>query len=353
MELSGATYVLTAAQFEREVTRPGGDVAWRRTQVRRVLDSFEESKKEMSNQGVEEVYKYLTNSQWIQDSRKLSEHSAYRRFVGTGRHSKSLYYGHFFVLQAIFVTNGGKIGDAVERMYDELSGHWGKLIPHDKPFYPRLADSEKERRLIMGNYQWRNDQAGKQDSDAIQGKITAHSNINNNSTNSDKQKALDRHLRAAAQLSAELNDEAQEAQRRETDWQRMRGELRTLRQQNLDLKRQVQERSNLLQNAENKLEEKEGQLRDTQRQLITSREYASALENYRSHMRQDIGQYQQLSIEIQEVDEQRKAKSSMMQQCINNMARRGLSQIEGSNAATKRPAAENGGGEEPKRPRQG
>ncbi|CCT69044.1 uncharacterized protein FFB20_10718 [Fusarium fujikuroi] len=132
----------------------------------------------------------------------------------------------------------------------------------------------------------------------------------------------------------------------------MQGQLRTLQQQDFDLKQQVRDESNLRQNAENKLRENEGQLRYAQHQLTISRQYANALENGQSQMRNDISQYQQLSIEIQEIDKQRKAKSSMRQQCMNRVAERSLSRVEGFKAATKRPVDGIADGREPKRPRQ-
>lgn len=357
MEPTGAAYVLTAAQFERDVTQHGGDVAWRRCQVNRFIASFEEAKGLMSRDGAGEIHKYLLKDRkWFQSSHLASAHIDYRRFMGKSHYNSTLYYPHFFVIQAIYVLGGEPIHDAIRGMYKEVSRHWGMDITPDKPFYPRLADSEKERRLIMGNIQEPDTPSGRQVSDASQGNIGAHNSINNNNnnnTNSDRQKALNSHLESVARLSAELSNEAQVgAQRRETDLQRMQGQLRTLQQEKFHLQRQVREQSSLRQKAENKLKENEGQLHDTQRQLTISRQYANALENDRSHMRNDISQYQQLSIEIQDIDKQLKAKSSMRQQCMNRVAERSFSRIEGFKAATKRPVDEIADGREPKQPRQ-
>ncbi|KAF5544440.1 hypothetical protein FMEXI_6553 [Fusarium mexicanum] len=351
MEPPGDPYTLTAAQFAGHVKQSGVVVPWRETQVDRVLLSFDKAK-EMSKEGIREVYQYLESGKWIQSGSAASGHTAYRRFMGRPGFTRTLYYPFFFVVQAIYVPNGLLNNNAIHSMYRELSQHWGMNIALGQPFYPRLTDSEKERRLILGYYQEQNDeQAGKQVINTIQGNIAAHNSVNNN-TNSDKQKELSNHLRLAAQLSEELSNEAEVAQRHEKDLQSTREELSTLRQQNLDLERQVQEHSNLRQNAENKLRENESQLHNTQCQLITSRKYADELEKDLNHMRNDISQYQQLSKEIQEVDEQRKLKSSIREQCMNRMAQRSVSRTEEFKAVTKRPTDEIADGEEPKRSRQ-
>ncbi|KAM5372824.1 hypothetical protein ACJA88_008961 [Fusarium oxysporum] len=162
MEPIGAAYTLTAAQFAGQVNQRGGNVAVRRAQVDCVLVSFEEAKKYMSKDGIEEVHKYLRTGEWVRDQTNAGSHPAYKRFVGSGGYKKTLHYPKFFVIQAIYTLNGRQIGDAVERMYEELSGHWGKFIPSDKPFYPRLADPDQERLLIMGDYRWRDFQVGRQ-----------------------------------------------------------------------------------------------------------------------------------------------------------------------------------------------
>ncbi|KAF5626769.1 hypothetical protein F25303_11011 [Fusarium sp. NRRL 25303] len=286
MEPTGAAYVLTAAHFERDVTQHGGDFAWRRCQVNRVIASFEEAKGRMSRDGAGEVHKYLLKDRkWFQSSHLASAHIDYRRFMGKSHYNSTLYYPYFFVIQAIYVLGGEPIHDAIRGMYKEVSRHWGMDITPDKPFYPRLADSEKERRLIMGTSKNRIPQV--ENKSATQPKAIS-----------------------------------------------------------------VREQSSLRQKAENKLKENEGQLHDTQRQLTISRQYANALDNDLSHMRNDINHYQQLSIEIQEIDKQRKAKSSMRQQCMNRVAEGSFSRIEGFKAATKRPVDEIADGREPKRPRQ-
>ncbi|KAF4436335.1 hypothetical protein FACUT_6499 [Fusarium acutatum] len=157
-----ASYILIAAQFAGQVNQPRGDAVQRQAQVERVLLSFEQAKKHMSQEGIREVYQYLKSGQWIQNCRLASSHTTYRRFMGKSSFKSTLYYPHFFVVQAIYVLGGGPIHDAIRGMYQELSEHWGMAITPDKPFYPRLADSEKKRRLILGNNQGPDTRSGRQ-----------------------------------------------------------------------------------------------------------------------------------------------------------------------------------------------
>nr|RBQ85174.1 hypothetical protein FVER53263_09270 [Fusarium verticillioides] len=177
MEPTGATYVLTAAQFEQQITQHGGDIAWRRAQVDRVLASFEEAKVIMSIDG------------------------------------------------AVFVMNGRETGSAIERMYQELSRHWLMDITPDVTFYPRLADPERERQLILGN---------------IRGACVP-SERQFNKRKEGKHKELSVHLEAAAKLSAEIQDEDEVKQQRTIDFQRMRDKLRLAKQRNLELEQELQE----------------------------------------------------------------------------------------------------------------
>ncbi|KAF5985034.1 hypothetical protein FCOIX_2295 [Fusarium coicis] len=155
MKPTGASYILTAAQFEREITQHGGDIAWRRTQVDRVLNSFEEAKGYMSRDGIRELYEYLES----------------------GR----------------IVLNGKETGIAIERMYRELSRHWLMDITPDVTFYPRLADPERERQLILGNIPGTHVTSERQSTSGDKGK-------------EDKHKELSVHLEAAAKLSAEIQE---------------------------------------------------------------------------------------------------------------------------------------------------
>ncbi|CVL01997.1 uncharacterized protein FMAN_08120 [Fusarium mangiferae] len=377
MESTGAPYTLTAAQFAGQVNLPNRDTAQRQAQVERVLLSFEQAKKQMSEEGIREVYEYLKPGKWIQSARSATDHTAYRRFLGKAGLRSTLYYPQFFVIQAIYVDFGGHNPEAIYWLYRDLSEYWGMTITTDRPFYPRLEDSEKERRLIRACYYGQNDQAGNQVIDTIQGNIAAHNSINNNNDNtdpdSDKQKALDGHIRAVSKLSAELKNEAEEKQRRETD---LRGQLETLNQQNLDLQRQIQDESDLRQKAEKELNENKVQLQDTQHQLqdtqrqlqntqgqlqVTqdqlriSRKDASTMENKMRDIQNCINQHNQhnqLSMEIRELDKQRKDISAKRQQCINSMAEHSRPRVEGFNSANKRPVAGIADGEESKRPRQ-
>ncbi|EWZ38538.1 hypothetical protein FOZG_10117 [Fusarium oxysporum Fo47] len=265
MEPIGAAYTLTAAQFAGQVNQRGGNVAVRRAQVDCVLASFEEAKKYMSKDGIEEAHKYLRTGEWVRDQTNAGSHPAYKR----------------------------QIGDAVERMYEELSGQWGKSIPSDKPFYPRLADPDQERLLIMGDYRWRDFQVGRQASNntihvAIpEAKDHAAALSDNNNTNN-KQKVLDGYLRAAAQLSAEINPESQ-LKGRDREVQLLQDQLRDSQQRNAGLQRQVQEQTKLRRHAEhqtkmsqNRLKERQEQLQDAQDQLHeTQQELQDMYHRYR------------------------------------------------------------------------
>ncbi|PNP61143.1 hypothetical protein FNYG_14231 [Fusarium nygamai] len=268
MEPTGASVNLTAAQFDREVTQNGGDVAWRQAQVKRVLASLDEAEREMSKAGVEEVKKYLKTGKWISHCHLASSHTAYRRFMGKSDFESTLYYPHFFVIQAIYVLGGGPIHDAIRGMYREMSGHWGMFITPDKPFYPRLGDSEKERRLIFGNIQGPATPSGRQ------------------ATSEDRHKELSLHLEAAAKLSSEIQDNGEVNQRRSIDLQRMRDELRHAQQRNLYLERKVEEETQKRHNAErhkqalqDQLNQKSDQLRHAVTHLGESRRYAKGLED--------------------------------------------------------------------------
>ncbi|RBQ70942.1 hypothetical protein FVER14953_09270 [Fusarium verticillioides] len=277
MEPTGATYVLTAAQFEQQITQHGGDIAWRRAQVDRVLASFEEAKGIMSIDGVRELHKYLESGKWIQHCTNVGQHPVYKRFAGTdGNGLKSLFYPHFFVIQAVFVMNGRETGSTIERMYQELSRHWLMDITPDVTFYPRLADPERERQLILGN---------------IRGACVP-SERQSNKHKEDKHKELSVHLEAAAKLSAEIQDEDEVKQQRTIDFQRMRDKLRLAKQRNLELEQELQEEIQNRRNTErskqalqNRLEQRIDQLQDAQAQLqeishklVESRQHAKGLQ---------------------------------------------------------------------------
>ncbi|KAF5693067.1 hypothetical protein FDENT_2327 [Fusarium denticulatum] len=316
---AGASYILTAAQFERDITQHGGDIAWRRAQVDRVLASFEESKGYMSRDGIGEVRKYLTGAKWVQHCTNVGQHPAYKRFVGTDGHGvKSLYYFHFFIIQAVFVQNG------------------------------RETDSDKERRLIMGN---------------IQG---AHVPSERQSTSDNKHKELSVHLEAAAKISAEIQNEDEIQQQRSMDLQRMRHEIRHLQQRNLDLQRALQQETQNRRNAkrnqqalQNRLEQGIEQLQDAQTQLqetnhklIESRQHAKGLQEQLGRVQAYITHHQQFSMQIAELEKQHEALSAKRQQCINIIAKQTPSRVDGSKSPTKRAADGSADGEGSKRPRQ-
>ncbi|KAF5978950.1 hypothetical protein FBULB1_5978 [Fusarium bulbicola] len=338
MEPTGATYVLTAAQFAWQVNQPGGDPVQRQAQVERVIASFEQAKKHMRRDMVGELHRCLESGKWIQSSQNASGHTAYKRFVGKSGYTHTPQYAHFFVIQAIYVQDGGPIHDAIVNMYQAISGHWGMTITPDKPFYPRLADSERERRLILGKSQEPNTPNGRQ------------------APSEDKHSELDIHLKAAAQLSAEIKNEDEVNQRRSTDLQRMRDELRHTQQRNLELQRELQEGARIRRNAgrneqalRHQLKQKSDQLQDAQAQL---QEANHKLVESRRHVQAYITRHQQISTQIAELEKQHEALSSKRQHYINIIAEQTLSRVEGSKSATKRPAAGIPGGEESKRHRQ-
>ncbi|KAF4436336.1 hypothetical protein FACUT_6500 [Fusarium acutatum] len=108
----------------------------------------------MSRQAIAEIYECLGQGEWIHDAKLASCHPAYARFMGKGRFDKSLYYPQFFVIQAIFVPDpkGRGILESVVNLYAEVSKHWGMQATPGVPFFPRLDDSERELRLLLGNH---------------------------------------------------------------------------------------------------------------------------------------------------------------------------------------------------------
>ncbi|KAF5681891.1 hypothetical protein FCIRC_5320 [Fusarium circinatum] len=337
MEPTGATYVLTAAQFAGQVNQPGGDPVQRQAQIERVLASFEQAKKQMREDMVGELHRYLDSGKWIQSSQNASGHTAYKRFMGKSGYTHSLHYGHLLVIQAMYVQGGMPIHDAIFNMYQAISGYWDMAITPDKPFYPRLADSQRERRLILGNIQGPNTPSGRQ-------------------ATSDKHRELGVYLRAVAQLTAQIQNEEQVEKERSMDLQRRRDELRLAKQRNLDLQEELQEGARIRRDAvrneqalQNRLEEALDQLQDAQGQL---QEANRELVESRRHVQAYITRRQQISTQFAELGKQHEALSSKSQQCINILAEQTLSPVEGSKSATKRPADRIADGEEPKRPRQ-
>ncbi|KAG7413703.1 hypothetical protein Forpe1208_v007115 [Fusarium oxysporum f. sp. rapae] len=133
------------------------DLERREEQIMRVRAAFEEAKTKMSQQAIRELCKYLEKGTWIHHSERASNHPAYRRFMGKGssynRGVPTLYYPEFFVIQAIFPLDPSKkdIHKAVQQLYEEVSSHWGTKVTPGIPSFPRLEDSDRELRLILGN----------------------------------------------------------------------------------------------------------------------------------------------------------------------------------------------------------
>ncbi|KAH7244378.1 uncharacterized protein BKA55DRAFT_692184 [Fusarium redolens] len=111
----------------------------------------------MSQQAIAQLYDYLRKGTWIHHGERASTHTAYRHFMGKGSYNKgipSLYYPEFFAIQAIFPQdpNDKDMHKAVQQLYETVSSHWSIKATPGIPFFPRLEDSERELRLILGNH---------------------------------------------------------------------------------------------------------------------------------------------------------------------------------------------------------
>ncbi|RKL06572.1 hypothetical protein BFJ71_g2514 [Fusarium oxysporum] len=121
---------------------------WRRTQVYMALRSFAKAKEVMSDRAINELCEYLKRGTWNSTARNASGHPCYKHFKGTSPCPSPFagpYYPYFFIIQALF-----PLGEAVKGMYRDLSDLWEMDLDPTRPFYPRLADSEREFSLIMG-----------------------------------------------------------------------------------------------------------------------------------------------------------------------------------------------------------
>ncbi|KAF5985037.1 hypothetical protein FCOIX_2298 [Fusarium coicis] len=121
---------------------------WRRTQVYMVLRSFAKAKQVMSDRAINELCEYLKRGSWNSTAGNASTHPCYKHFKSTSpcpSTSAGQYYPYFFVIQALF-----PLGEALKGMYRDMSDLWGIDIDPTRPFYPRLADSDREFSLIMG-----------------------------------------------------------------------------------------------------------------------------------------------------------------------------------------------------------
>lgn len=145
-------HTLTPYHFEKETTM--GDTHWRRTQVVRVLESFEAAKRVMSRQGIHQVCRFLEAGRWISERSNISDNVAYRALKQQRGYERypSFYYPRFFVVQAIFGSTNFPIPGCFIKYCLDMSHHWGIQVNPSKPFYPRLEDSEKELVLMRGVY---------------------------------------------------------------------------------------------------------------------------------------------------------------------------------------------------------
>jgi hypothetical protein len=148
----GCDHSLTPYQFEKET--PMDNARWRKTQVVRVLGSFEAAKRVMSRQGIHQVYEFLKAGRWISEGSNISQHVAWRALKHGRGYEKypRFHYPRFFIVQAIYGSTGIPIPDCFMKLCLDMSHHWGIQISPSKPFYPRLEDSEKELALMRGVY---------------------------------------------------------------------------------------------------------------------------------------------------------------------------------------------------------
>ncbi|CVL01999.1 uncharacterized protein FMAN_08121 [Fusarium mangiferae] len=142
-----AEYSLTRQDFSHEIST--GNSQWRSSQVDRVLSSFEEAKKVMSELAIHEIHKYLKSGRWIHDALTVSRHPAYKAIKGySGGNSRGFslfYYPYFFVLQATFEPS-----ETLGNLCEDIGRHWGLRVNAYEPFYPRPQDPEREINLIFG-----------------------------------------------------------------------------------------------------------------------------------------------------------------------------------------------------------
>ncbi|KAF5634605.1 hypothetical protein F52700_5798 [Fusarium sp. NRRL 52700] len=133
------------------------DPVQRKDQIAKARAAFEQAKKFMSQQAIAELFDYLQRGEWIHPGERASAHTAYRRFMGKGSYNggvPTLYYPEFFVIQAIYPQDPDNpdIHVAVRNLYETVSRHWGMKATPGVPFFPRLQDSDRELRLLVGNH---------------------------------------------------------------------------------------------------------------------------------------------------------------------------------------------------------
>ncbi|KAF5724388.1 hypothetical protein FMUND_844 [Fusarium mundagurra] len=148
--VSGCDHALDINMFRTKWEKEGNDRKrkWRRTQAYMVLRSFAKAKQVMSDRAINELCEYLKRGSWNSTAGNASTHPCYKHFKSTSPCPSPFagqYYPYFFVIQALF-----PLGEALKGMYRDMSDLWGMDIDPTRPFYPRLADSDREFSLIMG-----------------------------------------------------------------------------------------------------------------------------------------------------------------------------------------------------------
>ncbi|RBQ70943.1 hypothetical protein FVER14953_09271 [Fusarium verticillioides] len=144
------------------------DPVQRADQKKKVRDVYEQARKVMHRKAIAEIFDYLVRGEWIHSAERASAHPAYRRFMGKSSYNgrvPTLYYPEFLAIQAIFPQDRDDpdIHEAVRNLYETVSRHWGMKATPGIPFFPRLQDSDRELRLLVGNHPIRSKIVGRSD----------------------------------------------------------------------------------------------------------------------------------------------------------------------------------------------
>ncbi|KAF5577762.1 hypothetical protein FPCIR_11920 [Fusarium pseudocircinatum] len=142
---AGAEYILPYS-FPDEEHRCE-DPVQREDQKAKVRAAFEQAKKVMSQQAIAELFDYLQRGEWIHTAERASSHTAYRNFMGRNGRDR----------------DDPDIHVAVRNLYETASRHWGMKATPGVPFFPRLQDSDRELRLLVGNHPIRSKTVGRSD----------------------------------------------------------------------------------------------------------------------------------------------------------------------------------------------
>ncbi|KAF4450638.1 hypothetical protein F53441_6299 [Fusarium austroafricanum] len=158
-------YFLAVPYFRNQILEGTneGHQEWRRVQVEKVLNSFDEAKKVMSPEGIQMLYTHLREDSWNKNATRPSDLPAFKHVMGTGHNGdkSSLYYPNLFIIQAVFVPQNGRIPSAIQQLYRQMSLHWDQEVTCGRKFYPHLEDTHKERELMLGNKSESRDTQGK------------------------------------------------------------------------------------------------------------------------------------------------------------------------------------------------